>query len=430
MGQITLRPELVTSSGEACGIMLDDQYVGSLTLLYREADRIWGAVQLDEDVLTVDEKEEVDLFIHQYVENMIDAAGAVECFITTTYSPYDHVISTDQVGHVEELVEVESNELPDGYEDYEALEDDVDTFYEYDDLGEDDFDEGIDYEYVDDLSDEDEYELDEYDLAEFDNGVYDDVYLEEDDEDLALQIVGESRNRVEYQLLDQYNNILAEAIMYIDRTDVLGDIFFHENPSEESIDEVTHVLVSDFDQDLIDSFEFRMFFDDVEIANIELTHEDLIEEEDVYDDDMMFEEDVYIDDGYNIEDDEGYETAYIDGERDLYVDVYEDERVRLHFELIRDDIDTITFDIYEDGRRRSTRLGMATVDLAGEPSALIDFINPRDAHLRQQVAYQLMEELDKETDYNTFGVTMQYQGDIIDEYTFDIEDQREELVYT
>ena len=119
MGQITLRPELVTSSGEACGIMLDHQYVGSLTLLYREEDRIWGSVQLDEEVLDADEKEQVDLFIHQYIENMIDAVGAPEMLCILTYSYYDHIISTDQLGQIEELIE--EDEAQD-YQMYETLE--------------------------------------------------------------------------------------------------------------------------------------------------------------------------------------------------------------------------------------------------------------------------------------------------------------------
>lgn len=382
MGQVTLRPELVTASGEACGIMLDDQYVGSLTLLYRENDRIWGSVQLDEEVLHGDEKEEVDLFIHRYIENMIDAVGAPECFVSTTFSPYDHIISTDNVGEIEELVSVESI-------DYEENED---TRY-LEDTGVD-FDEDYgDYETV---TDED-LEVIEYD---YDYDLHDDY---------QLNIVGESRNRVEYQLLNKNHEIVAEAMMYIDQSDVYGDIFWHFEPSEEDIDEVTHIVVADFDQYSIDTFEFNMYFGDEEIARIELLHEDLTDDALEHDDDL--------------EDYDGFEDE--DDEEIVYVDVYEDSDVNLHFELIRDDIDSMTFDIYEEEDERDTRIGTATIDLAGEePSAWVDFVQPGDLHMREQIAYHLIDQLDSETDYTTFTITMQYMDETIDEFEFDVREQR------
>lgn len=369
MGQITLRPELVTSSGEACGIMLDHQYIGSLTLLYREEDRIWGSVQLDEEVLDADEKEQVDLFIHQYIENMIDAVGAPECFVSSTYSYYDHIISTDQLGQIEELID--EDEAQD-YQMYETLEAGYEAAEEpiYADL------DTIEYDY-------------DYDLSE-------------EQQDIELSIVGESRNKVEYQLLDKNHEIMAEVLVHIDRGDVIGDIFWHYEPSEEEIDEVAHILVADFDSDLVDSFILTMFYEDDELVTFELTHDDLLEEED-----------------------EDYEQDLFEMDESMYVDIQGDETVSLYFELIRDDVDSLTFNIYEEEPKRQ-KLGTATIDLGGdEPSAIVDFINPRDQHLREQVAYHLIDEVDKEIEYTTFTITMQYQDEVVDEYVFNVEEQAE-----
>lgn len=369
MGQITLRPELVTSSGEACGIMLDNQYVGSLTLLYREEDRIWGSVQLDEQVLQADEKEEVDLFIHRYIENMIDAIGAPECFVSSTYAHYDHIISTDQLDDLVEILEDETGPLD--YSEYDTFE----AGYE---------------EVTDSLTTDDVQEYDfDYDLSEHKR-------------DIELNIVGESRNKVEYQLLDRNHEIMAEVMVHLDRGDVIGDVYWHYEPTDEEMDEVAHILVADFDSDHVDTFTFAMFYGDEELVTFELTHDDLLDDEE----EAMLLGEIDLD------------------EDDIYVDIHGDDAANIHFELIRDDIDSLTFDVYEEEKGYSVRLGTATIDLDGEePTAIIDFDNPRDQHLREQVAYYLIDELDKEVEYQTFTITMQYDDEVIDEYIFDIEEQ-------
>gem|GEM_PF-5223678 len=367
MGQVSLRPELVTQGGEACGIMLDDQYVGSLTLLYREEDRIYGTVQLDEDVLDADEKEEIDLFIHQYVENMIDALGVPDCLVTATYSSYDHIISTDLIGEIEEIVEVES---PDEYEDTD-----------YQDLLAD----GVEYEYITD---------DDYDYA----------LDEEEDDELQLAIVGEARNKVEYQLLNRDNDLIAEAEVSIHRGDVTGNVHCHYSPTDEEIDELAEVIVSDFDPDQVDTFTFNFYEDNELIATLDLTHEDF------FDDDEDLEVVSELDD--------------YDDNDDLYVDVYADEDINLHFDLVRDDIDTITFEIFEKIKKRDVKLGTVTLDMMqDELTGLVDFENPRDKEIREQIAYRIIDEIEKETDFDTLTLTMQYQDEVIDEFVFDTKEQ-------
>jgi hypothetical protein len=95
MGPISLRPEFMIRGGEAHGIMWGDQYVGSMILLSREEDCLYGAIQLDEEKLDHEQKGEVDLFLHRYIEQMKDALDAPESEVTVTYSYFDHVISTE-----------------------------------------------------------------------------------------------------------------------------------------------------------------------------------------------------------------------------------------------------------------------------------------------------------------------------------------------
>jgi len=98
MTEIRIRPELRTAGGEKSDIMLDDQYVGSLTLVYREGDRMAGAVQLEDDMLGDADKAEVLEQVGLYVQGLIDAVGASECEVIVTHSPFEDFISTAEDG--------------------------------------------------------------------------------------------------------------------------------------------------------------------------------------------------------------------------------------------------------------------------------------------------------------------------------------------
>lgn len=376
MASITLQPELVTSSGAAYGIMWDDHYVGSLTFVYRENDRMWGTVQLDEDMLEIDEKEQVDRFLHDHIEHMIEAVGATECFMTVTYSEYDHVVSTE-------------------------MEEDLDN-----------------YEYIDDENDEEMY-LDEDDLVldEDDIDTEDHIVMVEEDGNVVyeqgmenyfqLTITREMRDRVEYQIHNIAEDVIAEAIVHISGEDVTGEVIWEYDPTDAEVDGVTKLLVSDFDPDEIDTFAFVMYYDDEEVASVELTHNDLFDDDIVSDD---HEGANYLDE---MEDDD-----------EEYVNVYDDDSTDLYFELIRDDVDVMMFDIYEDDGRKDSRLGMITVDLSEtDVTAFVEFINPRDRHLREQIAYHFIDELDEEIGFESLTMTMQYDGEVIDEYHFDQDEQ-------
>jgi hypothetical protein len=339
MGQITLRPELVTHHGEAKGILIDDRYVGTITLLYRQEEQIWGTVQLDEEVLEVDEKDQVSQYIHQYVDDMTEALGASDCFVTLSYSMFDYIISDDHMGEVEEVVEVIEDDQP--------------------------YDEG-DWE-------------------------------SEHDKELQLAIVGESRHKVEYQLLGRDHHLIADAILTLYRGDVRGEINFHLEPTDSEIDEAVEIIVSDFDPDQIDTFYFTVFNHEQEkIAVLDLTHGDILDQED---------EDV------------------------LYIDVYEDEDedVQLDIDCVRDDIDAISYEVYEyDLDNHKELLGMVTIDVGqDEATAYMELLNPRDKKIREQIACRLIDELEDVASFDTLSITMAYQEEIIDEFVFDYAQQQE-----
>jgi hypothetical protein len=102
MTDIWLRQDLKTSGGEVSTIMWNDECIGTMTLVYREADRIAGNVQLEPSSFPHNAKQRMFSFVHQHVESMIAALGVNSSDIKITYSDYDHSIALvpDWVDHV------------------------------------------------------------------------------------------------------------------------------------------------------------------------------------------------------------------------------------------------------------------------------------------------------------------------------------------
>ncbi|EGL83597.1 hypothetical protein CathTA2_0847 [Caldalkalibacillus thermarum TA2.A1] len=326
MGRITLRPELMTPGGQAASIMLDDCYVGSFTMVYRENDALWGTIQLDEEMLEPDEKGEIDLFMHEHIEDLIEALQVRECMITSTYSDYDYVISTDDI--VEEMIEEE--------------------------------------EWVEG----------------------------EEAQELHLSVVRETRHRVEYQIHDENHEVVAEAVVYKSRDHVTGEVLWDDEPTEAEMDTVARLIMDECDDEEVESFSFVMYVDGEEIATIELTRDDPIEEE-------------------------------ITGE-EVELDIGQIEGYDFTFDLIREEMDLLIYHIYEETDEERIYLGTATADLSDDDATvLVEFENPRDRRLREQIVYHLIDELEEEAYFDTVTITMQYDDEVIDEYHFDYDDQPE-----
>ena len=229
---VTIVPNLRTAGGEICDIMIDDQYGGTMSLVYREYDRISGSVQLDQDCLSPSEKEEAEMRVREYVQSLIDAIEAEECSIVVTYSRLDHVIASP------DRSELESDE------DWEY--DDVDT---------------------------------ETQLGDIEDGEREELQMAEDeDSDFDLIVIDEKDGRVEYHIVDQGANLIAEAIAVINDRDVHADIVWERLPSDHQMMEATDLIVSDFDEDEIETFQLDMKYKDRLIETVQLAHNRLLKD--------------------------------------------------------------------------------------------------------------------------------------------------------
>jgi hypothetical protein len=371
---IMLRPDLKTSGGEIHDILLNGRYAGNMTLVYREHDRVGGAVQLDRSSLTETDKEEVVGFVRNYIQDLIMAVRAVDCDVIVTNSPYDHIIATnhDEAGRLKEM--------DDEDDEYELFADDdiVDD--------EDDFGDALSFGYDEEplIGDEDADNLDRIEMTGRNRGrVVRDV-SEEKAAYYELVIVGESRNKVEYHVYDEQMEWLAEAMFHTRGTDAYGEIHFMFSPSEDEIEAITDLVVSDFDEEEIDTFDIRVLHEGLELEHIELTHEDLV-------------------------DTPSFAIGEEADENDFTV------------ALVRDDGDMLTYEIYHQ-QRGGLPIGTATVDIANRQlSGFIDFRDPCSEEEREVIATLLMRELDKEKEYKTLNLSVMHRNEKIDELLFESE---------
>lgn len=356
MAVITLRPDLKTVGGEVTELLLDGRFVGTMSLVYREGGRISGSVQLILDSLYGSRKEEAVKAAQNYVENLTDALDAWDCEVIVTCSDYDQIITAGpQVG----IGAAES--FADDTDMYELV-----TGEEGDDR-------------LDDIDPEDN---DSIEMYAFDEG--DEV---EDSLPFELAIVGESRNRVEYHLYDRDKKWAAEAFVRINGADIYGEVDWKLEPSDEELEAAVNILVSDFDPDEIDTFWIEMIFAGDVIETIELTHEDLLEEDEANKDEL-----------FAFADNRGYSVI-----------------------LVRDDGDTLTYDLFEKNRG-GLPIGQATVDLSSrELTGYIDFRDDCSPSDREMIGSLLMRELDKEQDYESLNLTMLVNNEPIDEIWFESE---------
>ncbi|NHN31226.1 hypothetical protein [Paenibacillus agricola] len=95
MTDIWLKQELKTSGGEVSTIMWDHASIGTMTLVYREADRIAGTVQLEPSSFPHHAQQRVSSFVHRYIESMIAALGVDTSCIQIAYSDYGELITLD-----------------------------------------------------------------------------------------------------------------------------------------------------------------------------------------------------------------------------------------------------------------------------------------------------------------------------------------------
>jgi hypothetical protein len=222
VANVFLRPDLKTTGGEVSDILLNGRYVGSLSIVYREHQRVSGAIQLEQPSLPYADKDFVLNYIHSYIQAFAGSVEAAECRVYVSFSAVDcH----------EDFFEQNADE--------DDLEDDI---------------------YYEDMDEEIE-------TLEMDGKVY------------RLVIVGEGRSNVEYHIYDEEQEWAAEAFVSIHGEDVSGEIHWLFDPTDEEIDAITELLMSDFDEEEIDSIVLNHHYENDLIETIDFKHVDLESEQ-------------------------------------------------------------------------------------------------------------------------------------------------------
>jgi hypothetical protein len=343
MTGIRLKPDLRTSGGEVSSIVLKDKFVGLLTLVYRESDRLSGSIQLEKQSLSASDKQDVLAFMQSYVQQVTDALQARQCEVVVTYSSYDDVIGTDH---------------------YEG--EDLDFDWEHDEVHLEDID----------PRGKDELEMNEPEVLGKNTLGY------------KLVIVEEKRNTMEYHIYDPNDELIAEANLHINGNDVAGDIYWRSYPFEEEMDEAVELIVSDFNEEEIDIFQFNMVFDGEVLDTVEWMHQDLI--------------------------DEALEES-------LPVNTTSSNRADYTVVLARDDGDTLTYEIYQQSYG-GLPIGTATIDISERSiTGFIDFREAGEPDDREWIAMLLLEELDKEKEYEAAHLSMLHHNQLIDEMSFEMD---------
>jgi len=359
MANIVLRPDLKTAGGEVLDIVVNDRHAGTITLVYREWDRVTGSIQLEKMSLSAHEKELVIEHLQNYVQSVVAALNAEQCDIFVTYSDYERVIVTsNNVGTIDEIMEDPILETS-GF----LFNEDEDVIYP---------------------------EREEIQFNDVDPNDYD-VLESEADAYFELVLVGEADERLHYHIYDERQLLWAEAFMDLHGSYVVGHINWRMHPTEDEIEQIADLLVSDFDENEIDSFTIENEFEGEIIETIELDHEDIL--------DLLEEERVGLQDQ----------------------DSYDSRHNEYSVILARDDGDTLTYEIYKHAYG-GLPIGTATIDIGSrQMTGFIDFRDPGTDDDRDWIASLLMRELDKERDYESFNLSVMYKNELIDEMLFEVE---------
>ncbi|MNQ76271.1 hypothetical protein D3C85_911020 [compost metagenome] len=297
-------------------------------------------------------------FAHSYIQAAIDALGIVECEVTVSYSEYDFVIVTEHA--------VQPSTFQ---EDFMGS---VDLLH----------DDELDYSWL-----REDIRLEEPDVV-LPAEQQDMLEERKQEKGYELVIVNENRSSVEYHVYDKDSELIAEAILHMYGSEVIGDITWKFDPFDEEMDIVTELMVEDFNEEQTDSFVFHMIHNGETVDTVELTHIDLLD---------------LVDDSQS--------------EDDMWIPTSEDYSIV----LVRDDLDTLSYEIYQRSHG-GLPIGTATVDISSRQlTGFIDFREPGDSDDRELIATLLLDELDKEKEYETFNLSMLYRNKLIDEIMFETE---------
>ncbi|MGM0880125.1 MAG: hypothetical protein ACQEXQ_03685 [Bacillota bacterium] len=341
MRNIEIRPNLRTAGGEFSDIMVGGRFAGTLTLVYREGDRVTGSVQLDKESLKPAYKQRVESYLKDYVQSLIDAVGAETCDVVMTFSRFDDIVTTAE-------------------EDYEAKTEEfkAEEFTSRD---------RKDYQERRQLSDKNEVSTEDWESAEYE-----------------LVMVNKKRNRIDYQVYDNKGKWIAEALLRTEHAHISGDVRWVIEPDDDEVENITELLVSDFDEDIVDTFIINHKFNGELLETVELTHDDLL---------------------------------------DTPVEVIRDSAEEEDFNVIlaRDDGEVLTYEIYQHTAGKLP-IGTATVNIRHRRlTGFIDFRDQPNVNDAGAITSALMKELDKERDYDGLNLSLMFKNELVDELIIDNE---------
>jgi hypothetical protein len=204
---------------------------------------------------------------------------------------------------------------------------------------------------------------------------------EEEEKNYERWIVGQGEQGIEYQIYDEDKDLVAEAIVDIKGTRIIGEINFTFDPTEKEMEDVEAILLKDYDHDLIDQYSFTYCVNNHEIEQVEIEALDEDEEEI-----SEFAGDIRL-----------VEQEEVDEDR-------EPEKARVVYDLFDDDnrdFGAATFYYSEDGVE-------VTVDLDMQPSEEISH------HLMKTVFHEALTD-----PMEWVKIRMYHNGEFLDGFQFE-----------
>lgn len=241
---------------------------------------------------------------------------------------------------------------------------------------------------VDMVHDEERYDdIDSSDVKVIPGSQAESFTYEDRDHVLEMEMVSAGRSISTYIFNDADGQELAEASLKQYGADAQGEIHWYDEPEENQLEAAAELLVRELDEDIIDTITIRMWHQGNELEALEWIHRDFSEEfEDTNESDL-----------------DELEAA----EEASYVMLKRKDREFRVYELFLQE-------------RGGLPVGTATIDTSqSDLTGYIDYEVPGTSIQRKSLVEVLMQELDKEMEFDTLHLTMLYRNQIIDEARID-----------
>lgn len=448
MADIAIRPAMRTIGGEVNDILCDGRFVGMLTLVYRESDRLMGILTLEQQALFRHDKPEIERWARQYVYQMADAIGAEDCDWVIVHGNVEH---PDKRGKKERRTLVYSGpgnsyaEQDESYGDYES--DDAETIQmrqggatqsqgQFRRQGKNGRgtapgqQPGMQPQGQNQGQSQGQGQQQAQQQAQGQaqgqnmaqgqpqasgmaqgqpNGFGQQGGAQRSvrpkGRKLELSLVEETDDKFEYRLRDHKKAWLAEATLRLRGSRGIGEVHWLAEPDEEDIDRVAELIAAEHEDSRIRSLIIEMYYEGEPLETVELKLEEPKKASQPL--------------GQSSQSQAGGQAAASNGGS---ANASGRTRGRKNEEceivLVRDQGDTLTYNIFDPSD--PSPLGAAVVDLSQrEVNGEVRFFTPQDELRREDIAYQLLREIDKEREFETCTLSMIENQQIVDEMVFE-----------